>query len=92
MGQNDAVDTMNPDEAAKRKALQIAGEAFGRCEEENIDGIIAIGVFLDHIIAHLVSMNDKAVTAEFLETLATRVRDGIYDNAAGEDSNAQATE
>ncbi len=84
MTENDAFDTGNPDEVAKRKALQIAGEAFGHCEEEGIDGIIAVGVFLDHIIAHLVSMNDKTVTAEFLETLANRVRDGIYDHAVGE--------
>lgn len=70
------------DGEAKRKALKIVGEAFGRCEDEDIDGLVAIGAFLDHIIAHLVSMNDKAITAEFLETLAVRVRDGIYDDAA----------
>ena len=92
MSQNGAVDSVSPDEAAKRKALRIAGEAFGRCEEEGIDGIIAIGVFLDHIIAHLVSMNDKAMTAEFLETLATRVRDGIYDHTVGEDVRIQTEE
>ena len=92
MIENDALDKGNPDDAAKRKALRIAGEAFGRCEEEGVDGIIAVGVFLDHIIAHLVSMNDKTMTAEFLETLATRVRDGIYDHAVGQDMNGEGTQ
>ena len=64
---------------SKRKALEIVARAFGECETAQIPGLIAVGAFLDHIIAHLVSMNDRELTSQFLESLAGKVRQGIYD-------------
>lgn len=64
---------------SKKKALEIVARAFGECEASEISGLIAVGAFLDHIIAHLVSMNDRDMTSQFLESLAGKVRQGIYD-------------
>lgn len=66
----------------KEKALTIVRAAFEKCEQQEISGIVAIGAFLDHIIGHLVSMNDRQRTAEFLESLGGKVREGIYDQVS----------
>ena len=64
---------------SKKKALIIVRDAFETCEKQGVSGVIAVGAFLDHILFHLVSMNDREVTASFLQVLASKVIDGIYD-------------
>ncbi|MBL6933902.1 MAG: hypothetical protein ISR48_00660 [Alphaproteobacteria bacterium] len=64
---------------SKKKALIIVRDAFEACEKQGVSGVMAVGAFLDHILFHLVSMNDREVTASFLQALATKVTDGIYD-------------
>jgi len=76
-GENEAIDEAEIE--SKRKALEIVARAFGECETAGVSGLIAVGAFLDHIIAHLASMNDRDMTSQFLESLAGKVRQGIYD-------------
>ncbi len=64
---------------SKKKTLIIVRDAFEACEKQGVSGVMAVGAFLDHILFHLVSMNDREVTAFFLQALATKVTDGIYD-------------
>ena len=64
---------------SKKKALIIVRDAFEACEKQRVSAVVAVGAFLDHILFHLVSMNDREVTASFLQALASKVIDGIYD-------------
>ena len=72
------------DEESKKKALVIIRDAFKRCEDENVSGIMAVGGFLDHIILHLTNLNGQDRTAEFLDTLSSKVREGIYGSEVDE--------
>lgn len=74
------------DEEVKKTALVIVGEAFMKCEEANVSGIMAIGAFLDHIICHLVSRNGREMTSDFLIALSRKVMEGIYDPVAPDES------
>ena len=66
-------------ESQKQKAFLIIRAAFARCEAEDINGMVALGAFLDHMIAHLVDLNGRDVTAGFMDKLAQNVRSGVYD-------------
>lgn len=70
---------------SKEKALIIVRDAFEACEKQGISGVVAVGAFLDHILFHLVSMNDREVTASFFQALASKVIDGVYDVEEGSD-------
>ncbi|MAG22827.1 MAG: hypothetical protein QF386_07440 [Alphaproteobacteria bacterium] len=79
MGESDLYDDY--DVESKKKALIIARDAFEACEKQGVSGVMAVGAFLDHILFHLVAMNDREVTASFLQALAAKVIDGVYDAA-----------
>lgn len=49
------------------------------CGKEKIDPYITIGAFIDETIRELSKQNDDDKVASFLESMAAKVRSGIYN-------------
>ena len=63
----------------KKVASQIVIKAMADCGKEKIDPYITIGAFIDETIRELSKQNDDDKVASFLETMAAKVRSGIYN-------------
>lgn len=62
----------------KKLASKIVLAAMKKCNESKIDPYIRIGAFIDEVIRELTKQNDDEKIARFLETIAEKVKDGIY--------------
>ena len=62
----------------KKIASLIVLKARSECREKKIDSYIAIGAFIDEVIKELVTLNSDEKVAEFLESVAKKVRMGVY--------------
>ena len=62
----------------KKKASKIVIKAMEDCEMIKIDPYITIGAFIDEIIKKLSLRNDDDKIGMFLESIAEKVRSGIY--------------
>ena len=62
----------------KKIASLIVLKARSECREKKIDSYIAIGAFIDEVIKELVTLNSDEKVAKFLESVAKKVRMGVY--------------
>ena len=62
----------------KKIASLIVLKARSECREKKINSYIAIGAFIDEVIKELVTLNSDEKVAKFLESIAKKVRMGIY--------------
>tara|TARA_B100001093_G_C25957842_1_gene647780 strand:- start:170 stop:388 length:219 start_codon:yes stop_codon:yes gene_type:complete len=62
----------------KRKASSIVIKAMMESKKEMIDPYISIGAFIDETIRELSKQNEDEKIARFLESIAEKVRLGIY--------------
>ena len=62
----------------KKIASLIVLKARSECREKKINSYIAIGAFIDEVIKELVTLNSDEKVAKFLESVAKKVRMGIY--------------
>ena len=62
----------------KKMASSIVLKARSECREREINSYIAIGAFIDEVIKELITLNSDEKVAEFLESIAKKVRTGIY--------------
>ncbi len=62
----------------KKLASKIVLKAIKSCNEKGIDPYIRIGAFIDEVIRELAKQNDDQKIAKFLETIAEKVKNGIY--------------
>ena len=62
----------------KKIASSIVLKARSECREKRIDSYITIGAFIDEIIRELITSNSDEKVASFLESLAKKVRNGVY--------------
>ena len=62
----------------KKIASSIVLKAREECREKKIDSYITIGAFIDEIIRELITLNSDEKVASFLESLAKKVRGGVY--------------
>ena len=68
---------MNEDEQ-KKIASTIVLKARDECRKKKINPYIAIGAFIDEIIRELSIRNKDDSIAGFLESVAQKVRSGLY--------------
>ena len=64
----------------KKLASKIVLKAIKECNEKRIDPYIRIGSFIYQVIRELAKQNDDDKIAKFLETIAEKVKNGIYSN------------
>ena len=64
--------------AQKKQASLIVRNAMIKTQEEKIDPYIAIGAFIDETIRELSKQNSDENISMFLESIAEKVRSGIY--------------
>ncbi len=62
----------------KKIASLIVLKARSECREKKINSYIAIGAFIDEVIKELVTLNSDEKVAKFLESVAKKVRMGVY--------------
>ncbi len=62
----------------KKKASSIVREAIRKTQEFDIDPYISIGAFIDETIRELSKQNSDERISKFLESIAEKVRMGIY--------------
>jgi len=62
----------------KKIASSIVLKARSECREKKINPYVAIGAFIDEVIKELITLNSDKKVAEFLESIAKKVRTGIY--------------
>tara|TARA_Y100000992_G_scaffold184058_1_gene124360 strand:+ start:574 stop:792 length:219 start_codon:yes stop_codon:yes gene_type:complete len=62
----------------KKLASSIVLKAMMETREKKIDPYISIGAFIDETIRELSRQNDDEKIASFLESIAEKVRTGIY--------------
>ncbi len=62
----------------KKIASLIVQKARSECRKKKIDSYVAIGAFIDEIIRELVVLNSDEKVANFLESIAKKVRMGVY--------------
>ena len=62
----------------KKIASLIVSKARSECREKKINSYIAIGAFIDEVIKELVTLNSDEKVAKFLESVAKKVRLGVY--------------
>ena len=62
----------------KKIASLIVLKARSECREKKINSYIAIGAFIDEVIKELVTLNSDEKVAKFLESIAKKVRMGVY--------------
>ena len=62
----------------KKIASLIVSKARSECREKKINSYIAIGAFIDEVIKELVTLNSDEKVAKFLESVAKKVRMGVY--------------
>ena len=62
----------------KKIASSIVLKARSECREKKINSYIAIGAFIDEVIKELTTLNSDEKVAEFLESVAKKVRMGVY--------------
>ena len=62
----------------KKIASSIVLRARSECREKKINSYIAIGAFIDEVIKELTTLNSDEKVAEFLESVAKKVRMGVY--------------
>ena len=62
----------------KKIASSIVLKARSECREKKINSYIAIGAFVDEVIKELTALNSDEKVAEFLESVAKKVRMGVY--------------
>ena len=62
----------------KKIASLIVSKARSECREKKINSYIAIGAFIDEVIKELVTLNSDEEVAKFLESVAKKVRMGVY--------------
>ena len=62
----------------KKIASLIVSKARSECREKKINSYIAIGAFIDEVIKELITLNSDEKVAEFLESVAKKVRMGVY--------------
>ena len=68
---------MNEIEQKKRASL-IVRKAMTQTQNDKIDPYISIGAFIDETIKELSKQNSDEKIASFLESIAEKVRMGIY--------------
>ena len=66
------------DDKEKKIASSIVLKARSECREKKINPYVAIGAFIDEVIKELITLNSDKKVAEFLESIAKKVRTGIY--------------
>ena len=69
---------MMDEKKQKKIASSIVLKARAECRENKIDSYITIGAFIDEIIRELLTLNSDEKVASFLESLAKKVRSGVY--------------
>ena len=62
----------------KKIASLIVSKARSECREKKINSYIAIGAFIDEVIKELVTLNSDEKVTKFLESVAKKVRMGVY--------------
>lgn len=62
----------------KKIASLIVSKARSECREKKINSYVAIGAFIDEVIKELVTLNSDEKVAKFLESVAKKVRMGVY--------------
>ena len=62
----------------KKIASLIVSKARSECREKKINSYIAIGAFIDEVIKELITLNSDEKVAKFLESVAKKVRMGVY--------------
>ena len=62
----------------KKIASLIVSKARSECRDKKINSYIAIGAFIDEVIKELVTLNSDEKVAKFLESVAKKVRMGVY--------------
>ena len=62
----------------KNIASSIVLKARTECKERKINSYIAIGAFIDEVIKELITLNSDEKVADFLESIAKKVRMGVY--------------
>lgn len=62
----------------KKQASKIIIQAMQDCEMKKIDPYITIGAFIDEIIRKLSLQNEDEKIGKFLESIAEKVKSGIY--------------
>ena len=62
----------------KKIASSIVLKARIECKERKINSYIAIGAFIDEVIKELITLNSDEKVANFLESIAKKVRMGVY--------------
>lgn len=62
----------------KKLASQIVIKAMNECNKFKIDPYIKIGAFIDETIRELSRQNNDERVASFLESIAKKVKTGIY--------------
>ena len=62
----------------KKIASSIVLKARIECKERKINSYIAIGAFIDEVIKELIALNSDEKVADFLESIAKKVRMGVY--------------
>ena len=62
----------------KKIASLIVSKARSECREKKINSYIAIGAFIDEVIKELVTLDSDEKVAKFLESVAKKVRMGVY--------------
>lgn len=62
----------------KKIASSIVLKARKECKERKINSYIAIGAFIDEVIKELITLNSDEKVANFLESIAKKVRMGVY--------------
>ena len=62
----------------KKIASSIVLKARTESKERKINSYIAIGAFIDEVIKELITLNSDEKVANFLESIAKKVRMGVY--------------
>ena len=62
----------------KKIASSIVLKARTECRKRKINSYIAIGAFIDEVIKELINLNSDEKVANFLESIAKKVRMGVY--------------
>ncbi len=62
----------------KKRASSIVRAAMLKTTQDAIDPYISIGAFIDETIRELSKQNSDEKIAKFLESIAAKVRTGIY--------------
>ena len=62
----------------KKIASSIVLKARTECRKRKINSYIAIGAFIDEVIKELITLNSDEKVAKFLESIAKKVRMGVY--------------